>query len=429
MHQTLRTSTKIVRLTVAVAVIAVLLAAPAVQVTAASTYSVKAGAVFNDPFGSKAKQWAIVNRIINAIDHAPKGSTIRMAVYSITIDKVADRLIAAHKRGVHVHIVTDDHLYDLENDAQRDAVTTQIERLKKELGTDVKKASYAKICDQGCMSDSKYASMHAKLYMFSTSGTSKNVAMLSSSNPSTTHLNAWNNLYAFVGNADMYNQLKDYFENMAQEPDKGDWYTNTEIGSYRLYTFPRKNPAIPSEDVQYSMLQKVKCTDVAAGYGTKPSDPKNSRTVIDVSMFKISENRTEVAHQLRVLAKQGCHVRVAISSDSTADVAVKDMLADGKVQVRDLDVWKKIKDPTTNKTERVVYNYNHNKFIAINGNYDDDSSASIVFTGSPNLTSAALRYNNEVMVRLSSSKDFIAYHHNFNAMWKTGKILKSVSTN
>lgn len=396
----------------------------------AASYKVAPGATFNNPFGSTSAKWRIVNKIGSAIDHAPKGSTIRIAVYSITIEKIADKLIAAHKRGVNVEIVTDDHLYDTENDAKRDALTEQIERLKKALGTDIKKDSFVKICDHSCMSDNEYASMHAKLYMFSTSGSSKNVAMLSSSNPSTTHTNAWNNLYTFVGNADMYNSLKDYFEAMAKEPDKTkDWYSNTELGPYRLYTFPRKTANTLGEDVHYTMLQNIKCTGVAKGYGTKPTDPKNSRTIVDVAMFKITANRLEVAEQLSDLGKQGCLVRVAVSHESTPDEVVNALLKSGKVQVRDLDVWKTVKDSVTGKKQRVVYNYTHDKYWAINGNYDGDSSASIVFTGSPNITSAGLRYNNELMVRLSSKNDFAAYHSNFNTMWKKGHALKFVDLN
>lgn len=407
-----------------------LLITPNVPVVSAASYKVGAGPTFNNPFGTTAAKWRIVNKIGAAIDHAPKNSTIRIAVYSITIDKIADKLIAAHKRGVNVRVVTDDHLYDYENDARREAMTTQIERLKKALGTDIKSDSFIKICDHSCMSDNEYASMHAKLYMFSTSGASKNVAMLSSSNPSGTHTNAWNNLYTFVGNADMYNSLKDYFEAMAKEPDKTkDWYSNTEIGSYRLYTFPRKTANTPGEDVHYTMLQNIKCTGVAKGYGTKPDDPKNSRTIVDVAMFKFSGNRMDVINQLHELGAQGCLVRIALSRESTPDDVIKALLKDGKVQVRDMDVWKNVKDSLTGKTKRLVYNYTHDKYWAINGSYDGDSSASIVFTGSPNITSAGLRYNNELMVRLSSKSDFKAYHANFTTMWKTGKSLKLVDMN
>jgi phosphatidylserine/phosphatidylglycerophosphate/cardiolipin synthase-like enzyme len=404
-----------------------ILFAPFTPIADAAGYKVSSGATFNDPFGSTSAKWRIINKIAGAIDHAPKGSTIRIAVYSITIDKIADKLIAAHKRGVNVRIVTDDHLYDTENDAKRDALTEQIERLKKELGTKTSESSFVKICDHGCMSDNEYASMHAKLYMFSTSGTSKNVAMLSSSNPSTTHTNAWNNLYTFTGNAEMYNSLKDYFEAMAKEPDKTkDWYSNVQIGSYRLYTFPRKTANTLDEDVQYTMLQNIACTGLAKGYGTKPDDPKASRTIVDVAMFKITSARLEVAQQIDRLARQGCLVRVALSRESTPDDVIAALLKSGKVQVRDMDVWKKVKDPVTGKTERVVYNYTHDKYWAINGKYDGDSSSYIVFTGSPNITSAGLRYNNEIMVRLYSKKDYSAYHSNFGAMWKKGQKIQLV---
>ncbi len=46
----------------------------------------------------------------------------------------------------------------------------------------------------------------------------------------------------------------------------------------------------------------------------------------------------------------------------------------------------------------------HFKFVLVNGIYDGDTSSKVVFTGSANWTNTALRYGNELMVKIADSK-------------------------
>ena len=62
----------------------------------------RALATFGNPFGSKAAQYAISSKVNRAIDHAPRGSTILIATYSLDLDSSTDKLIRAHRRGVNV---------------------------------------------------------------------------------------------------------------------------------------------------------------------------------------------------------------------------------------------------------------------------------------------------------------------------------------
>ena len=68
------------------------------------------GPFFNDP--RRKKGWFRIERkVIDTIKHTRKGSTIRIAVYSFDRMPVANALIAAHRRGVKVQMILNDHQY------------------------------------------------------------------------------------------------------------------------------------------------------------------------------------------------------------------------------------------------------------------------------------------------------------------------------
>jgi len=383
---------------------------------AQAAYAVSSGSVFNNPYGTKSQRWAIIDQVESAIDNTPKGEYIRIATFSIRHKASADKLIAADKRGVIVQIVTDDHLYD-EDDTPSNKDTAQLDRIKKALGTKVTaNASYLKVCNNSCMSNVDWSSEHAKIYLFSRAGGSKWVSMIGSSNLSEGHTTSWNNLYKVVGDADYYTQLKDYFNAMSKEPDKGDWYTNEAFGKYRLYLFPRKVDNV-NDDVYYSMLNKVQCTGASTGYGSK------GKTVIDLAMFQWSDRRDDVANKLVELKKQGCVIKVATSASLTYK-SILTTLIKGGIAVRDEDKW--------DSSHKNLVHYMHHKYITINGYYQDPSKTDaqnrktkIVFTGSPNLTDSGLRFNNEVLVRIDDATQYAKYTSNFNLLYnKYGRTIK-----
>ena len=66
------------------------------------------GPYFNDPH-RKAGHFRIESKIIDTIRHVPKGATIRIAVYSFDRLPVANALVAAHRRGVKMQMLLNDH--------------------------------------------------------------------------------------------------------------------------------------------------------------------------------------------------------------------------------------------------------------------------------------------------------------------------------
>ena len=75
----------------------------------AGDYQPNAGATFNLPRSTADKEFRVERTITSAIKHAKKGSLIRISLFSFDRKPVAQALIDAKKRGVHVQILLNDH--------------------------------------------------------------------------------------------------------------------------------------------------------------------------------------------------------------------------------------------------------------------------------------------------------------------------------
>lgn len=354
---------------------------------ARATFAPQPGPAFNNPEGDVTQQYAIMQRIENNIDTAPKGSVIRIAVYSITLNDFADKLIAAHQRGVYVKLLIDQH--------SRNAIW---DRLVAELGSrvDTKSASsYAALCYGGCVAHyyrdgTPAAWLHTKFYLFSGGGT--RTVTLSSANPTRAQAEvAWNNSYTVVGNDDLYNA---YVKNFA-DLSKGTTGTHTSdyywtFGSNpKAYYWPK---ATGKSDTILSMLKLVTCSSAY------PSQ-------IRVAIFEWTDNRLAIAKQLAGMASKGCRVTV-LYTKSQIGPSVQSVLADSKVDVRD----------TTHGTDESGYaaHYTHDKYLLIDGRYDGVSGRRIVMTGSANYTANGLYHNDESDMKVTSTTVYQAYLTDFN---------------
>src|SRR5690349_3724890 len=144
------------------------------------------GAFFNTP-RQGALQWVLHQHIVAAIEHAKKGSYIRIALFSFDRDYVASKLIAAHRRGVHVQVLLNDH-----------QVTPAQRMLHRALGTNRFKKSFAYECTHGCRSHGE--NLHTKFYLFSHTGGARRTVMTGSVNlTGNSAINQFNDLYVHNG--------------------------------------------------------------------------------------------------------------------------------------------------------------------------------------------------------------------------------------
>ena len=178
---------------------AALMGAYLVPTAEAAPYTPKTGMVFNNAAGNKTAErraQTVLDNTIAAVPGCPAAKpgcqTITMAMYLFSQKSTADRLIAAHKRGVRVHILIDNG-----------AEGHELNRLRKALGTSKVGRSYVVKCNRGgCMSDYPYATIHVKYYLFSQVGAAKNVSIISSANPHRVNIyNSFNNSHTIVEGA------------------------------------------------------------------------------------------------------------------------------------------------------------------------------------------------------------------------------------
>lgn len=355
---------------------------------ASAAFNPHAGPIFNDPEGDPAAQYAIMRQIENNIDAAPKGSVIRFAFYSINLQEFADKLIAAHKRGVHVRLLMDQH-------SQNAIWKKLVSALGGKVDTTTSASSYAALCYGGCMAhhyvDGEPTSwLHSKYYVFSGGG--KRTVTVSSANPTSTQAEvAWNNSYTTVGNEGLYNAYVKNFNDMSNSAATKKYtpkYYWTYGSNPKAYYWPKGKG---DNDTILGILQGVTCSK------TYPSQ-------VRVAMFQWSDKRIALAKQLSTMASNGCKVTV-LYTKSEVSSGVRSTLANSKADVRD----------STHGSNGSGYakHYTHNKYLLIDGRYGNMSGRRIVVTGSQNYTDNGLYHNDETDLKLTNSTTYLAYLANF----------------
>lgn len=354
-------------------------------------YTPSSGVLFNDPTGSKADQLRITRHIERSIDGAPGGSTIRIAQYSFDIESAAKKLVAAHRRGVHIQMIVDQH---------DQKVTKQTMTLIELLGSNPKKKSFLVRCGASCMSN-RASTMHAKFYLFSAVGSAEHVSMVGSAN--ITHTNSkgsWNDMQTFVGDATLYTSLKRYFDDMAPDDNDRHYYRTTTSGPVTLYFFPR---AEKHRVLLLEALDGVSCSRPAAGYG------RGGRTLVQVTMYSWRVPRMDIAKKLWRLHDAGCEVQIILNRSRT-DLAVKQVLARRSAKHGVMDLYDAWVDRNGND---VADRYMHQKGITISGAWNGRKDAKVVYSGSQNLAPLSTTDNNELVLRREGDAVYDAYATNF----------------
>jgi phosphatidylserine/phosphatidylglycerophosphate/cardiolipin synthase-like enzyme len=359
---------------------------------ATDTYKVAPALVFNDPTGSLAKHRRIIDKVEDAIDHAPPGSRIRMAQYLFDLDSTADALVRAYARGVNVQLLIDDY-----------PISPQTQRMRKTLGTNKKAKSYVARCVNSCMSSSTSV-MHAKFFLFSQSGVTKTISMVSSANPYTGNSSvSWNNMHILVGDTKIYASLDRYFTDMLADRDQPNYYRTTTSGKHKLYFFPRLAVKGTADVPMLDVLNNVRCTGMSKAYGSE------GRTVVRIEQWGWSAARLDIARRTWKLHDSGCKVSVIINkfniSPKVLQVLLKPSARYGQMTVYDAGI-----DQNKNgKRDK----YMHHKVLMVNGRWFSQSKK-VVYTGSANFTGTALLANNEIIMRVIDNPTYDAYYKNFN---------------
>ncbi|GAA3733974.1 hypothetical protein GCM10022225_15380 [Plantactinospora mayteni] len=350
--------------------------------TAPAAAAVTSGAVFNNPTVA-SQQYAVIEHIQGLVQAAAAGSTIRVAIYHFSLTRVSNDLIAAYDRGVNVRVVVDSESRDYP------AVTSLIGKL----GTSRSTPSWVTVCTTGraCIGNLGTPIMHNKFFLFSNTSGTANVLVQSSSNLTSGNAERyWNNAVTLVGNAAVYNSYVEYFDDLAAQVKNNDYYRSTSSGNAKSYFFPRAGTSQDTDTIYNMLDENVSCEgNTSVGTGT-------GRTIIRIGMWYFSRN--PIANKLRDLANRKCWVEV-VYTDSDADVP---SILSGHSRI---------------KLYRISGDYIvHSKYLLIEGTYAGQRDTKWVVTGSHNYSNAALRENDEALLRIQSATIHDQYRSNFLAL-------------
>ncbi len=350
------------------------------------------------------------NKILELIAGAPKGSRIRIALYHWTRTSVAKAIVAASKRGVAIEIVldrqenetarlapgaadpenadddVDDEDVDVDpDDALADGVSSKALGAAVKILQDGLPAGSITFCTRGAGSCQGNHINHSKIFMFSTTGSAKQVVVQSSANLTSFKLH--NNLVIVRNDAALYKGYLSYFNSLKARHLNLDYY-RSKPGDHNViaYFFPRAQG-----DTIMSVLDKVKCT---------------SNSKIRVAMAFFTDGRKAVATKLGQLQHAGCDVRVVMrkAGPSSSANMIK-ILKDAHVKVGLF--------PTNHGTNI------HSKYLLIDSAYLTGSKhphRKLVYTGSHNYTGGALRSNDEQLLRVDDATVFDAFARNWDAI-------------
>jgi phosphatidylserine/phosphatidylglycerophosphate/cardiolipin synthase-like enzyme len=388
-------------------------------------YVPKEGAIFNNPFTSKST--LVIKQMLDGLRAATAGSTVRVAMYSMSRWDAVKAVVRAHCRGVNIQYLTDDH-----------AVTTWPSQAAKTVLTADATGSTFKACYLSCSSDYTWRGarvrvvtttnplyrpyMHSKFLTFDTLGGVPFVSMVSSGNFTTTQVKrGWNNIYTALNDQTTYDFLNGRLNEMWADTSGNDYAVSTSSvkPSKSVYFFPWavSNPKSstqtvnPATDPYTSFLENVKCTGASKGYGNS-----HRRTQVLVSMYQWTSSRLYLARRLKRLKNAGCEVKVLMSA-SEWDLEVMPILRkyDAK-KAKTTYKYGNISIRNGDKGSRFI----HSKFIIVNGKWGSNSRTKMVFTGSGNWTKSSLRFNNETNILVTGAA-YGQFKSNWNLLWGSRK--------
>jgi hypothetical protein len=355
----------------------------------ATSFTPRTGATFNDPTGTKAQQYRILDVVNRTIDAVPRGGNIRIAVFSFTQKKTADALLRARARGVGVRIIFDDH-----------KIYAQEARLRRALGSNPNAKSMVLYCHHACRGTA--GDMHDKIFLFNRAGRARYVSMVGSNNM--TWFNAerqWADVYTVANNPGVFSTYARLFSRLRAgqaEPQaaRPSTYYQVRNGRY-LSQFMPDPGAGGANDPVIRELAPVTCSGATGGTGW------NGHTLVRVSMHAWYGGRGRViATRLAALRANGCHVQVI--PGITMGSQIRSTLRKAGVPLA---------------TIRHPARRTHQKVLQISGHYGSDTSARLVFTGSHNWSDRGLQCDDNIL-RIDSPTAYQRYAADFATIWRRG---------
>lgn len=377
-----------------VALIFSALAAPAV---AGRNYTPSEGGHFNHPREKDRKEERIESVILKTINHAKRGSRIRISLFSWDRKKVALALVRAKKRGVKVQVLLNNHQF-----------TGAQYILKQALGGNRWKKNFSYECHFGCRHFKRGENLHTKMFLFSglKSGATDVVFTGSMNLTENSVVNQWNDMFVRNNDPAFFQGMDHLWRQMRKDKRVKKPYWVKQAGEFQIQAMPFPYPTIKN-DPEMAILNQIDCkTPPAPGYG------RNGRTLVRVSMHSWADARgVYLADKMRQLYAAGCDVQVMYGM---AGASVRESFTKptprGYMPVH--------VDGYDTDYDGEIDLYSHQKYLAVSGTYEGNPANGGVWTGSSNWNFGGLR-GDEIIVRLPSR--YVAdWVENFEYIWNNG---------
>ena len=349
---------------------------------------------FSNPPAFAGRDYTITDELKRLINATPAGGTIRGTIHSISIDGVADALVAAQTRGVLVQVVLDG-----KNATSTDpAVAT------------IKKLTNHKFCTNtsgggGCIGTSAASNMHTKMFTFSQTTDPNGVARpyvvwFGSSNLTySSGPDAFNNTITIYDAVTLYDGFNANFSDMwnRRHYSGNDYYDSASGRGYYM-----ANPADA-----YASPEGLNQTDTIVTRLNDVTPDANCR--LRIGMAFVTTGRPDILAQVKRYRSGGCAVWMVVGGDSTDGISmpqsVYNELLDAGVNIR--------------RKDKV-----HDKFFLVYGKYGTTYNYR-VYTGSQNWSQDALNENEEIFVKMAPETGTVhplydGFYNHFNDAYNNG---------
>ena len=340
---------------------------------------------FSDP--------TILAELEGLITRADPGSWIKITAFRIANEgRIEDALEVAQANGVNVRIVYGD------TDGALD-----------DFGTS------RKVCPTACISPNPSGIMHSKFAIFtsthrSAGSPSTKASWVSSSNlDGNTGPEAFNNAVTWFGPDEMYDRLNKVFLDMWNGDPRTTDYFRPELGEGFGYfnvdlanTFGYISPEA-TQDLWYDRLLNVKPPSQG---GMSPCNVRVAQAYFGDGLLDKNGayDGRDPATRLIQLKEGGCYVSVLVhrnpdTGGTNLGEETRQGLCNYGIPVRSIEKL-------------------HHKSVISSGSYEGAANSPQVLTGSHNMTVDALRYNDEVLVRIKGSySTHDLFNGHYNDMW------------
>ncbi|WP_370246672.1 phospholipase D-like domain-containing protein [Nocardioides sp.] len=247
------------------------------------------------PPGPGTETCHATNLLLDAIDNTPAGATIRLVLFVLTREDVADALVAAHRRGVRVQVLIEDKFHD---DREADDI------LEAEIGDDLSADSFLARIDATARGAGKRGYTHQKTWLFSQTGASRWVSIVGSANVDYACQDEYNDVYAFVGRRDVFDTVSTMFRQQVRDRPVPDPARTFDLGDVRLFFSPGFTLA---DEPIGRLLDRL------------PAAPTTTVEIAQLSLY--GERAASIVPRLARLVAGGAQVRVVVRNVAEVVVA------------------------------------------------------------------------------------------------------------